>query len=441
MTTPADTPLDTDTLMQRLHAVDALIVAGDVRAAVDALDALARQAPGDPLVLMMRARLAEATRNAEGAVDYLRRAVAAAPEWEVPVTELALVLARYGQLGEAVAAAEHAVSLAPDSLDVLYRVVDIAQQALNPTLAIAWLERAAVLDPDNVVAQQLMARNLHQAGESARAVAAYTPLVDADPSDADSRFGRAKAALADGNRALALADCEVLLALDPANETYAFWQRVARGETPPRYPDAMTVALFDGYAAAFDEHLEGGLQYRVPAKVAQRIAQWHPDRVLNLLDLGCGTGLLMKALGTIDGEAVGVDLAPRMIEQAGKLELYKWLLTAGLQPALADSLGDHFDVVAACDVFIYAGDIAPVLADALRALKPGGRFVFSCESAAENEADLVLRPSTRYAHKASAVRALLEAAGFGEVAFDDTTIRVESGTAIPGYIAVARKPA
>ncbi len=442
MTHAADTALpDTDALMQRLHAVDVLVARGDVPGAVNALDAAARQAPNDPRVLLMRARLAEATRNPEGAIDYLRHAVSAAPHWEVPVTELALALARYGQLGEAVAAAGHAVALAPDNLDVLYRVTDVAQQALNPALALAWLELAARLDPDNSVAQQMRARCLHQLGESARAVALYTPLVDADPADAESRFGRAKAALADGQRALALADCDALLALDPANETYAFWQRVARGETPPTQPDAMAVALFDGYAAAFDDHLVDGLQYRVPSQVAQHIAGWHPDRHLNLLDLGCGTGLLMQSLGAVNGEAVGVDLSPRMVQQAERLGLYNWLLTTGLRPALAQALSAHFDVIAACDVFIYAGDIAPVLADVWRTLKPGGRFVFSCESAADGEADLVLRPSTRYAHKAAAVRAGLANTGFTDVVLHDTTIRVENGAAIPGYIAVARKPA
>jgi predicted TPR repeat methyltransferase len=51
----------------------------------------------------------------------------------------------------------------------------------------------------------------------------------------------------------------------------------------------------------FDQHLVGGLGYRLPKLVAERILQWHADRKLNVLDLGCGTGLLGVCLGRIDG--------------------------------------------------------------------------------------------------------------------------------------------
>ena len=60
-----------------------------------------------------------------------------------------------------------------------------------------------------------------------------------------------------------------------------------------------------------------GLKYKAPERTAQILTELHPDRRFNLLDLGCGTGLLGVYLGPINGFIIGVDLSARMIEQAG----------------------------------------------------------------------------------------------------------------------------
>ena len=72
----------------------------------------------------------------------------------------------------------------------------------------------------------------------------------------------------------------------------------------------------------------------------------------------------------------------------------------------------------------------------------GGHFVFSCEAASEDEADLVLREKVnRYAHKASAVERQCREAGFDEVIVEHLpTLRTEGGTPVPGFLVTARKP-
>ena len=84
-----------------------------------------------------------------------------------------------------------------------------------------------------------------------------------------------------------------------------------------------------------------------------------------------------------------------------------------------------------------AAPVLPLVADRLR---PGGRFIVSCESAGDDEADLVLRPSLRYAHKPHHVRALCEAAGLTGFTLEPATIRVENDRPIAGFIATARRP-
>ena len=72
---------------------------------------------------------------------------------------------------------------------------------------------------------------------------------------------------------------------------------------------------------------------------------------------------------------------------------------------------------------------------------PGGHFIFSCEAAQDDEADLVLRPTQRYAHKASQIEAACRAAGFEPVSLQALDLRYEGAEPVQGFLVVARKAA
>ena len=110
--------------------------------------------------------------------------------------------------------------------------------------------------------------------------------------------------------------------------------------------------------------------------------------------------------------------------------------------ALRETPADHYEAITCTDVLVYVGELAPVIPNALRILKPGGHFIFSCEAAGEDEADLVLREaSNRYAHKASAVERQCREAGFDAVTIEHLpTLRMEGGQPLPGFLVTARKP-
>ncbi|HMA10071.1 MAG TPA: SAM-dependent methyltransferase, partial [Ramlibacter sp.] len=64
-----------------------------------------------------------------------------------------------------------------------------------------------------------------------------------------------------------------------------------------------------------------------------------------------------------------------------------------------------------------------------------------CERAQENEADLVLRPTQRYAHKASHVEALCRAAGFEPITLEPVILHHDQNEPVAGFLVIARKPA
>src|SRR3954451_12089357 len=99
-----------------------------------------------------------------------------------------------------------------------------------------------------------------------------------------------------------------------------------------------------------------------------------------MLDLGCGTGLAGAAFRAHVDWLIGVDLSPRMVEEARKKGLYDRLAVGDISPFLAGNAGRSAHLVIAADVFAYVADFANVCAAAARVLSDGGVFGFTVET-------------------------------------------------------------
>jgi predicted TPR repeat methyltransferase len=93
--------------------------------------------------------------------------------------------------------------------------------------------------------------------------------------------------------------------------------------------------------------------------------------------------------------------------------------------------------VAAADVLIYLGDLAPVFAGARHALRAGGLFGFSVE--ASDAEDFVLRPTLRYAHSVAYLRELAASHQFVFEFIEPRIIRKEKGSDVDGFHAILRR--
>ena len=205
---------------------------------------------------------------------------------------------------------------------------------------------------------------------------------------------------------------------------------------------AYVQTLFDQYAPRFEASLVGELGYRGPALLFKavlsvRSAARKPALFRRALDLGCGTGLAAAAIARAVDHFIGVDLSPRMIERARATSLYAELEVADMLQGLRARPDASADLILAADAMVYVADLAPVLAEASRALVSGGLLAFTAET--HGGEGVRLGAGLRYAHAAAYVRATVEACGMQLSRLEELSARNEDNTPVPGLVVVAAK--
>ncbi|MBS0569489.1 MAG: methyltransferase domain-containing protein, partial [Proteobacteria bacterium] len=398
-------PGNIDPATARLIGIENDIREGRTNEATAALKAFNAAYPTDVRALLFDALIARAQKKTTHELRALHRATTMAPKWPRAFLELALALSRENRHAEALTAADTAVTLAPGERPPLETAIAVANNAGNPQAGLAFLRKAHALWPDDIAIDRQLGVMLTNLRRHDEADAHWRRLLAKYPEDSASEVNYSMTLAALGRSEQAVALLERAQQREPENAIVAFYLASARGETPATQPPELVQGIFDGYADYFDHQLVGQLKYRVPRRVAEIIRARGRDRC-DLLDLGCGTGLLGVYLGKPNGKLVGVDLSPRMLERARRHGIYAELKQGDLLAILHETPRAAFDIVASNDVFIYVGDLAAVIPACFEVLRPGGALIFSCETADDAEGDLVLRPSKRYAHSRASIEAL-----------------------------------
>jgi predicted TPR repeat methyltransferase len=212
-------------------------------------------------------------------------------------------------------------------------------------------------------------------------------------------------------------------------------QAVAGDQTIDRAPAEYVVAHFDAFAQGFDAQLVDVLGYDIPQKISAAVREvTSPGHLYDALDAGCGTGLCGPLLRPISRALTGVDLSPKMLEQAGRKKAYDTLICEELTGFLRRSTR-QFDLIVAADLMIYFGNLTPVFVSAATALRRNGLFAFSTELWDGDGYRLL--PSGRFAHPPEYVR-FVAGRRFEEVFHADTTIRMEANRRLPGNLFIFR---
>ena len=137
-----------------------------------------------------------------------------------------------------------------------------------------------------------------------------------------------------------------------------------------------TRAVFDEKSTKWDENYapDGRMSARIGRFVEQ--LRKHVPPPAPVLDFGCGTGQIARALAKLGWEVTGCDISKGMLEHASKDDV-RWVeLDAASAPALpfADAA---FEAVIASSVLEYVSDPAASLLELARLIRPGGWILFT----------------------------------------------------------------
>jgi len=287
------------------------------------------------------------------------------------------------------------------------------------------------------------ARDLLLKGDLAAAAELLEQATELAPKFASAWFTLAEIRERLGQRAPAIAAFQEARLADPEDRHgAAVWLMRLGAEQLSEMPKGYVQTLFDQYAPRFEAALLGDLNYRAPqllfkAVLAARLAAKKPAFFKRGIDLGCGTGLGAAAFAKAVDHFIGIDLSPKMIEQARATELYAVLEVDDMIDGLRKKPDASAELVLAADALVYVGDLSSVLTQVRRVLAPGGLMAFTLETHGEN--GVVVGAGLRYSHGADDVRKAIKAAGLTTVKLEEASPRTEDNEPVRGLVVIAAK--
>lgn len=316
------------------------------------------------------------------------------------------------ELTAAAAGFEQVLAADPAHVEARYKLANVRKE--QGDLAAAESHYAQVLRrvPDHAEALNNLGAVLDMSGRQAEAEARYRESIAqcADLAPPHANLGRLLQSQQRHDEAASIYRRALERGLDEA--LFRHLLDAASGASSARAPAGYVTATFDAFATHFDERLVGQLAYRVPRDLVDLVLPQVRDRALDVLDLGCGTGLVGEALrqaGLRHGTWTGIDLSSQMLERARQRGCYDALHCADVESWLSGAEAG-FDLVVAADVFIYLGALDGIFRSVAAGLRTGGFFAFSVESC--ETGDWRLLESGRYAQSEAYIARLTQVNGF-----------------------------
>jgi ubiquinone/menaquinone biosynthesis C-methylase UbiE len=134
--------------------------------------------------------------------------------------------------------------------------------------------------------------------------------------------------------------------------------------------DATTRAYYDEFSKSYERHRRPNRAVGYHALVDDLEVELceRYGRGLDVLECGCGTGLILERVATFAHRAVGIDLSPGMLDlaRARGLDVHEGSVT---ELPFADA---SFDVTCSFKVLAHVPDIGKALREMARVTRPGG---------------------------------------------------------------------
>ena len=428
----------------------ALMQTGRSADALTSMKKAAALSPGDAGVHSNLGNILQSLGQLDEAEASYRRALQIKPEFAEALCNLSNTLRDLGRSGEAEVFIRRALQIKPEFVEALCNLANILCDLARFEEAEVSLRRALQIRPGRAETHNNLGVIFQSMGRLHDAEASYRRAITLNPDYADAYGNLGGLLKGQGKLDEALACLQQQVRLSPENGEAQHMIASLTGENTERAPSQYVVKVFDGYAEKFDKHLQQVLKYEAPVRLVEIIARHAapPAEKWNVLDLGCGTGLVGLAISPYARQLVGVDLSARMLGKARERNLYHRLERLDLLAMMRGEKTSSYDVIIAADVFIYLGKIDEIVSEAKRLLCPGGLLSFSVEAFEEpanaeagqgEQRDFKLENTGRYSQSPGYLNRLASANSFQTLEMAPAQIRMEHGRPINGYLVLWKK--
>ena len=287
------------------------------------------------------------------------------------------------------------------------------------------------------------ARDLQLKGDLVAAADLLEQAIELAPKFASAWFTLGEIRERLGQREPAIAAFRRAREADPDDRHGASVRLMRLGaENLSEMPKGYVQALFDQYAPRFEAALLGDLNYRAPellfkAVLTACLAEKRPALFKRAIDLGCGTGLAASTFAREVDHFIGIDLSPKMIDQARATGFYETLEVDDMVQALRRKPDASAELILAADAMVYVSDLVPVLGEVKRVLTVGGLVAFTLET--HGSEGVVIGEGLRYAHGAEYVRKAVSGAGLKLLSLEEASPRTEDDQPVRGLVVVASR--
>jgi predicted TPR repeat methyltransferase len=363
----------------------------------------------DPIALHSAGIEAYRAGRLDMAAELIAKAIGAnghLPEFHY---NLAIVLRAQGKLKEAAASYERAILLKPDYADAHNNLGNVWKTLGKRDEALACFERALLWRPGNADTHYNLGILCSDSGDRDEAARHFQRCLDLDSDDS----------LGAG----------MLLA------------HLGLAIVPERTPQAQLLNIYDVRSRFWDREST----YFGHALVAEGLRKHAGAADLDILDIGCGTGLVGAQVRSLAGRLDGIDITPAMLEKARDKKIYDRLDQADLVAFMSEHRGGY-DAILGAATLIHFGNLQAVFQAAAMCLRDQGLFVFTLFSHEDDRADFAVASNDKlarsgcYTHGADYVERLALECGFSLKALKKAVHEHDqNGNPIPGLLVVLRR--
>ncbi len=368
-----------------------------------------------------------------------RRALELKPKYPAAWNNLGKAHLVLNRFDDAVRCFQEALGLQPNDATVLTNLGSALLHQGKPLEAANCYRQALRIRPDHAQARRNMPRVQELLDKWQETADREEERVRSRPDDADGW-----AALGDlyyyglGKHPDAARCYRRVIALCPENARARLLADTLSGQSKlTRVPADHVGALYNSFAGQFEQHAKERGDCS-PQMLQSALGTPPPTACLDVLDLGCGTGLCGVQFRGWAKSLVGVDLAANMLAEARKRGIYDELIEGDLLAAL-QSRRERFDLVVASDVLLFLGDLGPLFTAVHKALRPGGRFAFTIDLL-EGDGDFKLMPWIHFAHSLTYVQHLAAASPLQTICMQKVFFPRDGGHEAPGFVIVMSRP-